>query len=166
MTRLLLRGAAIVGGGLVLLVALAFGGGAMRPREHVAEGEALIDAPADAVWARLADLDAAPTWRSDVDAVTRLEDGRVEERGEHGTTIYRVLEQEAPTRRVVEAQDPDGYFGGTWTFTLTARGDRTLVQIREDGWVDSPPFRLLSRFVFGHETSLRGYLADLAASFR
>jgi len=37
------------------------------------------------------------------------------------------------------------------------------VTITERGWVGPPPFRFLSKFVFGHETTLRQYLADLRA---
>jgi hypothetical protein len=41
----------------------------------------------------------------------------------------------------------------------------TMVRVREEGVVRAPVYRALSKYVFGHDSTLKKYLADLAASF-
>jgi hypothetical protein len=52
-------------------------------------------------------------------------------------------------------------FGGRWTFELSPAPGGTLLRITEDGEVYNPIFRFVSRFVFGHDRTINGYLEDL-----
>jgi hypothetical protein len=53
-------------------------------------------------------------------------------------------------------------FGGKWTYLLEPDGAGTKLSITEDGFVKPALFRFLSRFVFGHTSTLDGYLRALA----
>ena len=57
-------------------------------------------------------------------------------------------------------------FGGRWLITLARAGDKTRVTIREEGFVKPPIFRVLSKYVFGHEATLTAYLKDLETAQR
>lgn len=166
-TALLIAGGIVGLVGLAALVALAVG--LLLPREHVASGEVVVDAPAETVYAAIADVAAGPRWRSGVRAVEVLrtsEDGEIEylERSDWGA--IRFLAHGTPPRRFEsEIRGEDLPFGGSWTFELAPEGAGTRVRITERGFVANPFFRFLSRFVFGHESSIRRYLADLEHRF-
>jgi len=66
-----------------------------------------------------------------------------------------------------EITDPNLPFGGRWLIELMPEtSGATLVRVREEGVVRAPFFRVLSKYVFGHDSTLKKYLADLAASFQ
>ncbi|MBS0661222.1 MAG: SRPBCC family protein [Verrucomicrobia bacterium] len=156
-------------GGCLLLGLLIYGVGLILPAEHIAEGSRRVAAAPEAVAARVRELESQPAWRSGLQRIEVLsrEAGEVvyREHGRHGPIRYRWREA-APNERFESRIDDDQLpFGGRWIITLTRAEQGTLVTIREEGVVRSPVFRTLSRFVFGHETTLRGYLDELAKSF-
>jgi hypothetical protein len=55
-------------------------------------------------------------------------------------------------------------YSGAWSYSLTPEGDSTLVRITEDGEVDNPIFRLVSRFVLGQTRSIDAYLQALGSA--
>ena len=61
---------------------------------------------------------------------------------------------------VLETQET---FGGTWTFVLEADGEGTSLSITEDGWIDPPVYRALTRWAFGYDATARAYIDQLAA---
>ncbi len=92
---------------------------------------------------------------------------RWRETAEWGTFTF-VRDEDVPPQRIVAriADESEG-FGGTWTYELAASPDqkRSTVTITENGTVSNPLFRFLSKFVFGHYTSLETYAQDLAKRF-
>jgi len=48
-----------------------------------------------------------------------------------------------------------------WTYTLVPAGDSTTLRIVEDGEVYNPIFRLVSRFVLGHNFTIDQFLRDI-----
>lgn len=154
--------AAIVVAGLVMA-----GIGWTLPIAHVASGSRLVDAPAEIVFARVANVSAYPSWWSEVTRVEPLTpvDGRARYR-EHmstGAIVFEVVESVPPSRFVSRIADPDQPFGGTWTFELAPEGDGTRVTITERGEVYNPLFRFLSHYTFSQTATLESCLAALAA---
>lgn len=159
---------------LALVVTLVFVGlmavvGAALPKSHKATRRVRIPRPAAEIFSVISDVSAQPAWRGDVKSVELLpesEGRRVwREKGSSGAITFQEDESIAPSRRVTRIADPTLPFGGTWTFELRALGPNTEVVVTEQGEVRNPIFRFLSRFVFGHATSLERYLAALARQF-
>jgi len=102
-----------------------------------------------------------PEWRPGVDAVERLEDRdglpHYEESGRFGTLGYTV-EFPEPGRKMVTRIVGKGDFGGTWTYVLEPDGDGSRLTVIEDGEIYNPVFRVLTRYVFGYDVTLRDYL--------
>ena len=147
----------------------AYALGSTLPREHKASRSLVLKANPEAVWARITDEAAAPEWRKDVKSATRLadRDGHEVWREEFtsGNVLgYETLEQIPPSRFVRRIVDEE-MFGGTWTIALTPAGSGTTITVTEDGWVANPLFRLISKYIIGHESTMTAYLHDLAASF-
>ena len=152
--------------GAAILVMYAVG--TALPAGHTATVEARLDAPPDQVWRRITDVDRYPQWRPDVERVTRLEDRRGlpvwREALGTGALTFETVARDSAERLVVRIADDDLPFGGSWTYRLVPADGGTLLTITEDGEVDNPLFRFLSRFVFGHESTIQAYLDALQAA--
>jgi uncharacterized protein YndB with AHSA1/START domain len=156
--------AAVVGIVLLLVV-----GGMLLPKEHTAQSYATINAPPDSVWRAVTDVEAFPSWRSDVSRVEVLSTSTARktwrEIGEHGTITFEEVAAERPRRLVVRIADTDLGFGGSWTYQVASDGTGSRVTITEDGVVHNPVFRFMSRFVFGHHATQEAYLRALGRKF-
>lgn len=122
---------------LVVLVGLMTGIGWLLPVEHQATQSAVIPAPPANVFAAI----------QDVERFAPLE--------------IQIEQSDAPTFMRTRIIDPDGAFGGTWTYVLVPDAGGTLLTITEDGEVYNPIFRFLSRFVFSQTATIEEYLDDL-----
>jgi uncharacterized protein YndB with AHSA1/START domain len=150
---------------LVALVALIACVGYLLPQGHVASRSARYAQPPEAVFDVIRDVGAAASWRTDLRRVELLPpvDGRVRYREESGSgsLTMEIVETTRPTRMVTRITDPDQPFGGTWTFELVPDEGGTRLTITERGEVYNVIFRALARFVFGHTSTMEGYLAAL-----
>jgi hypothetical protein len=75
------------------------------------------------------------------------------------------VRSEPPHLFVNQIADPSLPYGGTWTFVLEESSGGTLLRITEDGEVRNPIFRFMSRFVFGHTSTLENYLTNVGAHY-
>ncbi len=146
------------------LVALVWTVGACLPAAHTATVEARFASPPAVLWSAVSDLEGSAAWRPSATRVVRLadRDGRAvyEETNDFGPVRYEVVEATPPARLVTRIVD-EAEFGGTWTYVLADDGGGTRLTITEDGVVHAPVFRFVSRFVMGHDATLRTYLGDL-----
>ena len=155
--------------GLVLVLVAALAAlqvlGRRMPEAHVAEGSAEVPGSLSDVAARVRDVSAQARWRPTVKQIEILtrEGGvvRYRETGGNGVITYVFRELE-PDRSFESRIDDEALaFGGRWLITLSGMGTLTRVTIREEGFVKPAIFRVLSKYVFGHDTSLKAYLNDL-----
>ncbi len=155
--------------GLVVLVAVVFGVGALLPVSHVAARSAAVSATPEAIFALLIDIEHYSQWRDGVTATHRLPspDGRtrfVEISGRDSLT-FEILDATAPTRLVTHIVGEGLPFGGEWVFELEPVGIRSRLTITEHGEVYSPLFRFVSRFVMGHTSTIDAYLTSVERHF-
>ncbi|MDB4915904.1 MAG: hypothetical protein JWM95_3548, partial [Gemmatimonadetes bacterium] len=118
-----------------------------------------------AVYASIASPRDFPSWRSKVTSVEMLPPERglasYREHGGDGSIAY-VIDEAVPGHRLVtRIADRSLPFGGTWTYELTPSANGTTLRITENGEVYNVIFRVMSRYVFGHEASIDTYLRDL-----
>jgi uncharacterized protein YndB with AHSA1/START domain len=156
----------------LVIVGLVLGGivwlyGRSLPREHVVSMTITLVAPADTVWRMVRNIGGTPGWWDGVSVVTRVSGSREtwDQVSRSGTVRFEVR-SETPGRRlvteIVNTEQDD--FGGTWTYDVVASGSGTEVTVTEEGWVDSPFFRVVMKFKGAHGT-IDGYLRSLAAHF-
>jgi len=160
----------IVGSVLVVIILVTLIVGWSLPVKHTASRRATFATPPDAVWKVLTDVDAYPQWRSDLKKVERLpdRDGRTAwtEEGTNGRITFVVERSEAPRVLVTRIADPNLPFGGSWTYEIAPSAGGSTLTITENGEVYNPIFRVMSRFVFGHEATMTAYLGHLEARLR
>lgn len=151
--------------GLLALVLLVVIAGYLLPVKHQAARERRYPVSAARLFAAIASPMDFPKWRSGLQRVEMLaaDSGRTSFRevGGDGTITYVVDESEPDRRRVTRIADKSLPFGGRWTYEITSAGQSATLRITEDGEVYNPIFRFMSRFVFGHHSTIDRYLADL-----
>ena len=157
----------LVGGGLVLLIALVALIGALLPRAHRATRQARYRQKPEAIYFTLA---GPVDWRSDIKASGNLpdRDGRKQwwEQDSHGHRVtYELVEDKMPSRRVTRIAERNMPFGGTWTIEIAPADEGSVVRITEDGEIYNVIFRFMARFFFGYTSSIEGYLRDLGHRF-
>lgn len=144
--------------------------GSRLPVSHTASVQRTLAQTPEGVWDVLIDTEAFPTWRSGVESVELLPDrvGRRvwRERSDDGLLTFEVVESARPSHLVTRIADEGLPFGGTWTWELAPDGAGTVVTLTEDGEIYNPLFRFMSRFVFGHEQTMRTFLDDLERHVR
>lgn len=158
-----------IGAGVLLLVAALVMAGYLLPVGHVASAEATIGRPPAEVFAAIADVARYAEWRPDVTRVEVLADApamRWKESGSAGDITFELEESAPPSRLRSRIADPSLPFGGSWTYDLTPSASGTRVRITERGEVYNPIFRVLSRFVFGHTTTMEQFLENLGRKLR
>jgi uncharacterized protein YndB with AHSA1/START domain len=155
----------VVGGVIALVLGLVIVG-LLLPRKHIATSTIELSKPPSEVWAVIRDLGQVPAFWPDIKSSVRQpdRDGREVwlQTMKNGFALPLEIEEERPpsrlvTRIAIEGKAP---FGGIWIYEITESGTGTRVSVTEDGFVDNPFFRVVSR-VMGHHATLDSYLRAL-----
>lgn len=109
--------------------------GAMLPKEHSATRSAVVRKPPREVYAVIRELASTPA--------------------------YEIVEDQPGQRLVSRIADKNLPYSGSWTYQLEAVPEGTRLTITENGEVYNPIFRFMSRFVFGHTSTMEQYLSSL-----
>ncbi len=162
----MIRWIVFVGVAVVGLIVTALAWGTRLPVAHVAQVGRVVPGSPNEVWRAITDVRAFPEWRPDVDRVEVIgeDDGSVSwtERGSGGALSFETVERLPPQRLVTRILPEGQAFGGTWTYALRAQEGGTWVEIREDGEIYNPIFRVVARYLIGYEGTAERYLDALA----
>ena len=161
--------------GLVVFVALgAFALGAITPVDHSISITGEVAAPPAKVFALIADISAAPTWRPEVQTVEVLptdnaRDSWVEDLG-HGVRRKFLAITTAPPdetgHAVRKIKFDDASNGGTWTYELSPGPSprTTTLKITEDGYINPPIYRFMMKYILGPTKNLDDYMKYIQAA--
>lgn len=155
---------------LVVLIATIVAVGYSLPVKHRATLSRDYRTTPDSLFATIAEIDGRTMWRTGLTAVEHLpsRDGKTRflEKGSDGNIPY-VVEEVVPSKRLVtRIDDPSLPFGGTWMYEVsTTTAGRAMLRITEEGEVRNPVFRFVSRFVIGHDATMKRYLDDLGRRY-
>ena len=114
--------------------------GYFLPVGHEASRSAEFNAPPDAVFALLSDVNNYKSWWDGADVMSEV--------------VERVPPSKIVTRVVGETQ-----FGGTWTIDIAPTQTGSRVTITERGEIYNVVFRALAKFVFGYTATIDACLA-------
>jgi hypothetical protein len=167
-----MKTAIVIGGSIigvvVLVVAVMALIGSQLPRAHTASRSIVLHQSRQNVYAVIRDFKSASTWRSGVKSVEVMETpGQKPRFIEHGSddVTYEVVEDVPNQRMVTRILNTDLGYSGQWTYELTDENGGTRVKITEDGDVSNVLFRFMSRYVFGHTSTIDTYLTALGKKF-
>jgi hypothetical protein len=160
--------AASIIGVVVLVFAVMALIGSQLPRAHTASRSIVLRETRPNVYAVIRDFKSAPAWRSGVKSTEVIETpGQKLRFIEHGSddVTYELTEDVPNQRMVTRILNTDLGYSGQWTYELTDENGGTRVKITEDGDVSNVFFRVMSRYVFGHTSTMDTYLTALAKRF-
>ena len=154
---------------VVTLVLVVLVIGAALPKNHVVSRHIILRQPPAEVYAVIRDFGAAPKWRTDLERVEMIPTPdhhvRFREHGKQGAVTYELTEDRPGEKIVTRIADQDLGYSGTWTYTFQGTAAGTRLEITEAGEVSNLLFRFLSRFVFGHSSTIEKYLTALGKKF-
>lgn len=158
---------------LIVLGVLVVGGawiyGRGLPREHMVSSSVILTASPDSVYNLIRNVQGTPAWWSDMKTATRLKgyprETWAEDMGAAGVMNIEITSA-VPGRLLVTTivDDEAQGWGGVWTYEISATGAGTEVLITEEGYVDSPIFRVVMKLRGKHRT-IESYLRALGAHF-
>jgi uncharacterized membrane protein len=158
----------VVIGAILLLVAVAALVGSRLPKNHTASRSILLHRSPKEVYDVIRDFNSSPSWRSDVKSVEvkTQPDGKTNFREVGSDAVdYEVTEDVPGQRLVTRILNTDLGYSGKWTYEFLPEDKSTRVKITEDGEVSNVLFRFMSRYVFGHTSTMDSYLSSLAKRF-
>ena len=159
----------IILGVIAAIAAIVVVIGLLLPEKHVASRKAVIRQSPETIWSALTTIREFPSWRSDLTSVELLpeRDGHPLwiEHGSNGDITMERMEAVPMQRLVGRIADSSLAFGGRWIYELRPVEGGTEIAITEEGEVYNPFFRFMSRFIFGHASSLEDYLEDLGKKY-
>jgi uncharacterized membrane protein len=162
----------LVGSIIALLGILAlavFFIGSRLPVQHVASRSIRLQRPVEDVYATVRNFGESTKWKSDVKSVEML--GTINnhlqfrEHGSNGTITYELVEDVANQRMVTRIVDRDLGYSGSWTYEFIPSDKGSMVRITENGEVSNTLFRFMSRYVFGHTSTMDNNLKSLARHY-
>lgn len=158
---------------LIIIALVLVGGlylyGRSLPREHTVASTITIVAPPDSVYAVIRDIAGTAAWWNDVKSVTRLvgkpRESWEQDMGASGKVQLEVSAVSPPRQMVTTILNDDQQdWGGSWIYEVASTAAGTEVTISEEGWVESPLFRVVAK-LRGHHRTMDSYLSSLAARF-
>ncbi len=161
MVWLVVTGVALVG-----VVVLVFGVGSLLPRAHSVSRMAHFNRSPRAIWMVISDFPGQTAWRADLKRVERIA-GRAgrdvwRETDKSGRSLdMETMEMAAPRRLVRRIANDNLPFSGRWTMEVAEFGEVTALTVTEDGEIDNPALRFISRLIMGQTATIDQYLRAL-----
>ena len=153
--------ALIVVAAVVVLIVAVVAIGAALPKQHSASRSMIVKSSPDVVYGMVRDFASHARWRPDVQKIDILSASQFREHASHGVVTYSIDDDQPGRRLVTRIVDKDLGYSGSWTYLFEGVPEGTRVTITENGEVSNVVFRFMSRFVFGHATTMEKYLAAL-----
>ncbi|MEI1280127.1 polyketide cyclase [Leptospira venezuelensis] len=146
-------------GFIVLLVLFGY----LLPKDHIASVERNFPSSPENIYKIIRNVSEYKNWRSGLKSVSIESDKIWMESDAHGNNIrFGIIEERFPNYLRNKILNEDLPFGGGWEFEINQNGPNSKLKITEKGFVTNPLFRVLSKFVFGHDATLKTYLEDLS----
>ncbi|TGL35033.1 hypothetical protein EHQ52_11155 [Leptospira koniambonensis] len=146
--------------GFIVLLVLS---GYLFPKDHTASLEKDFSSSPESIYRIIRNISEYKNWRSGLRTVDIESETIWTESDLHGNNIrFGIIEERSPNYLKTKILSEDLPFGGGWEFEVIPNGPNTKLKITEKGFVTNPLFRVLSKFVFGHDATMKTYLEDLS----
>jgi len=145
---------------LFIFVLIVYLVGKSLPVEHVASLSRVFLSSPDIIYGKIKNFKDYPLWRPNLKFIEPITEISWKETDSHKNVMtYSFIRDER--NRLIESKimDEDKPFGGSWTFDLKSVSGGTELTITENGKVFSPIFRFVSKFIFGHTSTITTYLS-------
>lgn len=147
---------------LVVIAALIYLLGSLLPVKHQSMIESDLSTDPDKLWKILTTPADYKNWRSGIKELEVTDERHWSELNTHGDKVnYRADWIEVNSKLTTHILNTNLPYGGHWEFSITKTNGGSHLRITENGEVYNPIFRFMSKYAFGHDATLRTYMADL-----
>jgi hypothetical protein len=143
---------------IVALVIIMILIGRMLPEGHVAMQSKTFSSSQDEVWKVISGVSDWKSWRSDVHDLTITSDSTF--KADDVEYLMSIVEPGASFTTTIITKDLP--YGGMWHYLIEKEGDGCKLTVTEIGDVYNPMFRFMSKYIFGHDGSLKEYMKVLS----
>jgi hypothetical protein len=156
----------IIAGIIIGLILLVYLSGYLLPVKHTASYSFNVNGSPDQVWQRITDIANYPAWRKDVKSVVITGESQWTEDNGNDKIPFKMTVNEPSNKLITEINSKNLPYGGHWVYELAPSENGTTVTLTENGEVYNPLFRVVSRFIMGHDTGIKQYAGYLQQSFK
>ncbi len=147
---------------LVLMVGIVYLMGSLMPVKHQSFVESELPITPEKLWKILTTHNEYRNWRRGIKELKVIDDTHWSELNSHGDTINYRADWIEPNKKLLTVITNNNLpYGGHWEFLFTRENDGCHLRITENGEVYNPIFRFMSKYVFGHDATLKTYMEDL-----
>lgn|GEM_PF-4417140 len=156
---------------IVIVLAVTFSGffgfGMNLPKTHAFTVQAVYEASHERVWKAITDYETLPTWSPNIERTKRQHDLEGQPlwrlHAKYGRYMdLHIINEDPELLHVAEIIDGNYPFKGLWRFRLVkGQDDKVMVELTEEGIIESPFWRVVMRNIIGQETSARTFLREL-----
>lgn len=146
--------------------------GIILPEQYLAQRSVELKQPPEELWNTLSDIESFPSWRSDLENVSRIED-------QYGNPVWQELDkrgqkvnievgasQPENARILWHISAPEYKFYRDWLIEIQATADgNTVLTISERGKVYNIIQRFFAHFFTGYTNVVDAYLMAIAQKF-
>lgn len=152
---------------LVLIVGIVYLMGSLMPVKHQSFVESQVPTKPEKLWKILTTQNEYKNWRKGIKELIVIDDNHWSELNAHGDMInYRSDWVELNKKLLTVITNDNLPYGGHWEFQIQSINEGCHLRITENGEVYNPIFRFMSKYVFGHEATLKAYMTDLQAKVK
>ncbi len=152
---------------LILFVSIIYLMGYLMPVKHQSFVESHLPIAPEKLWKILTTPDEYKNWRRGIKELKLIDANHWSELNSHGDTInYRADWVELNKKLLTIITNNNLPYGGQWEFQIQNTNAGCNLRITENGEVYNPIFRFMSKYVFGHDATLKAYMADLQAKVK
>ncbi|BDA79675.1 polyketide cyclase [Leptospira kobayashii] len=143
---------------LFALVFVIYLVGRSLPADHTVSLSRVFSSSSEIIYEKIKNFKDYPLWRPNLKLIQPVSATSWKETDSHKNIMtYSFIRDEK--NRLIESKimDEDKPFGGSWTFELKTVPGGTELTITENGKVFSPIFRFVSKYIFGHTSTIEAY---------
>lgn len=140
--------------------------GRSLPEKHTASITRSFAASPDEVWKVVTNVSEWKSWRKGVKEVSMMGADTFKENSSNGEVEYRISNSIPGVSHTSTIITKDLPYGGAWNYVFEKEGSGCKLTITENGEVYNPFFRFMSKYIFGHDGTLKGYMNDLQARIK
>lgn len=146
----------------LLLGFIIFIVGKLLPVKHTAFQQRQFAVSKNLLWTSIRNFKDYPEWRSNLKALTVINETQWREVDDKGDAItFGIIEEVPEIRLEVKILDDNLPFGGIWVYELTEGDHVVTLKITENGEVYNPIFRFISHFFMDQSATIKQYMTDL-----
>src|ERR1041385_1263241 len=143
---------------LIALMVIMMLLGRMLPVKHTASQSKLFISSCNEVWNVVTDVTHWKSWLSDLKDLSITNDSTFVADG-----VEYAISNSVPgvsfTTTIITKDLP---YGGMWHYVFEKEGEGCRLTVTEIGEVYNPMFRFMSKYIFGHDGSLRKFMEVLS----